>query len=163
MAPGWTPKNMHFLTPKCPFPKYSNWGRCEGPWGRTFRGFFANQSSEPKARCFPQKDPSKLTTSRCRTRSDACMVAYIAVDFRSESADRSEKQMLSCIALHKSLAFVSSKAQKLRDSHRGLQKHIASQIWITRFRDHRQITHLICVRLRHLLCDFFRGRFGPFI
>ena len=29
--------------------------------------------------------------------------------------------------------------------------------------DDRQFTHLICVRLRHLLYDFFRGRFGPFI
>ena len=27
--------------------------------------------------------------------------------------------------------------------------------------DDRQITHLICVRLRHLLYDFFRGCFGP--
>ena len=29
--------------------------------------------------------------------------------------------------------------------------------------DDRQITHLICVCLRHFLHDFFRGRFGPFI
>ena len=29
--------------------------------------------------------------------------------------------------------------------------------------DDRQITHLICVRLRHLLYDSFRGCFGPFI
>ena len=29
--------------------------------------------------------------------------------------------------------------------------------------DDRQITHLICVRLKHLLYDFFRGCFGPFI
>ena len=29
--------------------------------------------------------------------------------------------------------------------------------------DDRQITHLICVRLKHLLNDFFRGCFGPFI
>ena len=28
--------------------------------------------------------------------------------------------------------------------------------------DDRQITHLICVRLRHLLYDFSRGCFGPF-
>ena len=27
--------------------------------------------------------------------------------------------------------------------------------------DERQITHLICVRLKHLLYDFFRGYFGP--
>ena len=27
--------------------------------------------------------------------------------------------------------------------------------------DDRQITHLICVRLKHLLYDFFRGCFGP--
>ena len=29
--------------------------------------------------------------------------------------------------------------------------------------DDCQITHLICVRLRRLLYDFFRGCFGPFI
>ena len=29
--------------------------------------------------------------------------------------------------------------------------------------DDRQITHLICVRLRHVLYDFFRGCFGPFM
>ena len=29
--------------------------------------------------------------------------------------------------------------------------------------DDRQITHLICVRLKHLLYDFFRGCFGPSI
>ena len=29
--------------------------------------------------------------------------------------------------------------------------------------DDRQITHLICVRLRHLLYDFLRGCFGPFM
>ena len=28
--------------------------------------------------------------------------------------------------------------------------------------DDRQITHLICVRLKHLLYDLFRGCFGPF-
>ena len=28
--------------------------------------------------------------------------------------------------------------------------------------DDRQITHLICVRLRHFLCDFLWGCFGPF-
>ena len=27
--------------------------------------------------------------------------------------------------------------------------------------DDRQITHLICVRLKHFLYDFFRGCFGP--
>ena len=34
---------------------------------------------------------------------------------------------------------------------------------ITATFDDRQITHLICVRLKHLLYDFFRGRFGPLI
>ena len=29
------------------------------------------------------------------------------------------------------------------------------------FLDDRQITHLICVRLRHLLYDLFRGGLGP--
>ena len=29
--------------------------------------------------------------------------------------------------------------------------------------DDRQITHLTCVRLRHLLYGFFRARLGPFI
>ena len=29
--------------------------------------------------------------------------------------------------------------------------------------DDRQITRLICVRLRHLLYDFFRGVFGPLL
>ena len=29
--------------------------------------------------------------------------------------------------------------------------------------DDRPITHLICVHLRLLLYDFFRGSFGPFI
>ena len=29
--------------------------------------------------------------------------------------------------------------------------------------DDRQMTHLICVRLRHLLYDFFRECFGPSI
>ena len=31
------------------------------------------------------------------------------------------------------------------------------------FLDDRQITHLTCIRLRHLLYDFFRGGFGPLI
>ena len=29
--------------------------------------------------------------------------------------------------------------------------------------DERQITHLICARLKYDLYDFFRGCFGPFI
>ena len=29
--------------------------------------------------------------------------------------------------------------------------------------DDRQITHLVCVRLKHLQNDFFRACFGPFI
>ena len=29
--------------------------------------------------------------------------------------------------------------------------------------DNRQITHLICVRLKHLLYDFLGGDYGPFI
>ena len=32
-----------------------------------------------------------------------------------------------------------------------------------RFVDDRHITHLICVHLRHLLYDFFRACFGPFL
>ena len=31
------------------------------------------------------------------------------------------------------------------------------------FVDERQITHLICARLKYDLYDFFRGVFGPFI
>ena len=31
------------------------------------------------------------------------------------------------------------------------------------FIDNRQISHLVDVRLRHLLYDFFRGCFGPFM
>ena len=38
----------------------------------------------------PCKPKSKFTTSRHRNRSDACIAAYIAVDFRSESTNRSE-------------------------------------------------------------------------
>ena len=35
--------------------------------------------------------------------------------------------------------------------------------FLTHFLDDRQITHLICVRLKHLLCDFFRACFGSSI
>ena len=51
---------------------------------RTTLGQFGGFDSSP---CPPG---SKFTTSRHRNRSDACIVAYIAVDFRSESTNRSE-------------------------------------------------------------------------
>ena len=53
-------------------------------------------SPEPLGGCRPHVHPAltchlpKCTTSRHRTRSDACIVVYIAVDFRSGSAHRSE-------------------------------------------------------------------------
>ena len=62
------------------------------------------------------------------------------MDFRNESTNRSENAshrkgdfLGMHIALQKSPLVALSKALESRDSHRGLQKHIASQICIARF------------------------------
>ena len=57
-----------------------------------------------------EESEAKFTTSRHRTRNAACIVAYIAVDFRSESSNRNDNAnrvaKVIFIALHKSLASV---------------------------------------------------------
>ena len=83
---------------------------------------------------------AEFTTSRHCNRCDACIVAYIAVDFRPRKCKSQWKCIASQtwfsamhIALHKSLVLVPSTVLQSRDSHHGLQKHIASQTCIARF------------------------------
>ena len=70
---------------------------------------------------------AKFTVSWHRTRSDACIVDCVAVNLRSRRCSAMH------IALHKLLVLVPSKTMKSRDSHRALQKHIASRTLAYRY------------------------------
>ena len=83
----------------------------------------------------------KFTTSQHRSRSDACILDYIALDFRSESANRIEN------ASHRKGDFLQRTS------------HCTNRLFL----DERQIIHLLCARLRYDLYDFFRGCFWAFI
>ena len=102
----------------------------------------------------PNNLVSSAYGSKALSSSHSCQNPTRSTKFEARSHKPNQKTA-DCQAGMRKWSALSTRGVAVRKSQSGHPAFVKL--------DDRQITHLICVRLKHLLYDFLRGCYGPFI